>query len=180
MSRSSKLFLPSLCVLVLCLLPTAAKADPLVLTLDPTHTVAVGGTATFQGTFTNAGSPDRFVNSVGFSFSGGFSDFTFDPTDFFNAVPPLATAGFTTGALPVNFFTVFVDPLATPGTYTGSFSVLGGDSGSAQNVLATADFTLIVQAVPAAVPEPATLALLATGLAGAFGSKRVRRRFTKS
>jgi len=147
------------------LLPAAAKADPLVLTLDPTHTVAAGSSVTFQGTFSNGGSPGRFVNAVAFSFSGGFSLFTFDPSAFFAAVPAFVNPGFTTGP-PTSFFDVFVDISAAPGLYTGSFSVLGGDNDSANNVLATKDFTLLVQGTQV-VPEPTTLLLLGTGLGGA-------------
>ena len=173
MNRKAKqLSLALVALAVLFLLPAAAKADPIAITLDPTHTVAAGGTATFQGSLVNGGPPGRFVNSVSFSFSGGFANFTFDPAAFFAAVPSFVAQGFSTGALPVNFFDVGVSAAATPGTYTGTFSVLGGATVSDQNVLASQPFTLIVQGAQTAVPEPATMFLLASGLGGAVLAKR--------
>lgn len=170
--KLKQLSLAILALAVLVLLPAAAKADPIVMTLDASHTVAAGGTATFQGTFSNGGTPDRYVNAVSFTFSGGFANFSFDPNDFFNAVPQFVPAGFSTGLSPVDFFDIAVSASAAPGTYTGSFTVLGGATDSDQNPLATADFTLIVQGGATAVPEPATMFLLATGLGGAALAKR--------
>ena len=171
MNRKAKqLSLALVALSVLFLLPAAVKADPIVMTLDPTHTVAAGGIAVFRGTFSNTGTPGRFVNSVSFTFSGGFADFTFDPSNFFVAVPQFVPPGFSVG--PTDFFDIAVSALAAPGTYTGSFTVLGGSTDSDQNPLATADFTLIVQGAQTAVPEPATMFLLATGLGGAALAKR--------
>src|SRR6185295_4189167 len=107
MNKTKQLALSLALLAVVLLLPAAAQADPLILTLDPTHTVTAGASVTFQGSFTNGGAPGRFVNAVGFSFSGGFSDFTFDPSAFFAAVPSFVNPGFTTGASPVSFFDVF-------------------------------------------------------------------------
>jgi len=172
MNRKAKqLSLALVALAVLFLLPAAAKADPIVMTLDPTHTVAAGGTATFQGTLLNGGPPGRFVNAVSFTFSGGFANFTFDPSAFFAAVPPFVAQGFSTGVLPVDFFDIAVSALAAPGLYTGSFTVQGGATDSDMNTLATKDFTLLVQGAQT-VPEPATMFLLATGLGGAALARR--------
>ena len=91
MNRKAKELTLALAALaVLLLLPAAVKADPIVITLDDARTVASGFTVTFQGTLANTGPGNRYVNAVGFTFSGGFADFTFDPSDFFAA----ATASF--------------------------------------------------------------------------------------
>jgi hypothetical protein len=173
MNRKAKqLSLALVALAVLFLLPAAAKADPIALTLDATHTVAAGGTAIFQGTLFNGGPPGRFVNAVSFTFSGGFANFTFDPSAFFAAVPPFVAQGFGTGVLPVDFFDIIVSASAAPGLYTGSFSVLGGATDSDVNTLATQNFTLLVQGAQTAVPEPASMFLLASGLGGAALARR--------
>ena len=190
MNRQAKELTLALAALaVLLLLPAAVKADPIVITLDDARTVASGFTVTFQGTLANTGPGNRYVNAVGFSFSGGFADFTFDPSDFFAAVPQFFPTGSATPGfpVPVDFFDLIVSASVAPGTYTGSFSVLGTSCDpndpmcmETDTTLGTQDFTLVVQGAGAAVPEPATMFLLATGLGGAALAKRRARRKEKA
>ncbi len=167
--HNNKLLLAVAALALFLLAPLAAKADPIILTLDPSQTVAAGGTVTFMGSLSNGGAPGRFIN--GTSITLNVVGLSTDDTAFFANVPAFLNPGDSTGL--VAFFDVIASLAALPGTYTGSFSVIGGDTAEANNTLATQDFSLIVTSANP-IPEPATMVLLGTGLIGAAAAKRRR------
>ncbi len=161
---------------VLVVLPAAVKADPITFTLEDTHTVAQGSSVTFFGTLSNGGAPGRFINGLSFSFaSGAPGTISFNDAAFFANVPAFMGPGTTTGL--VAFFDAVVSSLVPPGVYLGTVSVLGGDDDQADDTLGTQEFSITV--VPGGqqpVPEPATMLLLGSGLAGAAALRRRKRR----
>jgi hypothetical protein len=73
----------------------------------------------------------------------------------------------------LGLFNVMIAPGTSLGTYTGTFSILGGPTSTDFTTAGTATFTVNVVTV---APEPATLALLATGVLGLGAWKSFARR----
>jgi len=159
----------SMLMLAVLLLVAPAYADTLNLTLaNPIQTGTPNGTLTFNATVSAplANSATVFLNGDNFNVS--LVGATIDDTDFLLNFPLSLVPG---NSFTGDMFTVSLPSVLAPGTYNGFFEILGGSDAGAQNTLATVNFQINA---PAAVPEPGTWILLATGLAlfGAWGYSR--------
>ncbi len=111
-----------------------------------------GSTVSFSGALTNTGAAPAFLNGDSVTFSA----FTIDDTPFLLNFPPVvAPPGVVSGEV----LRAMIPATAAFNTYAGTFSVLGGDTASAFNVLSTATFAVTV------VPEPSSALLALGGLA---------------
>jgi hypothetical protein len=130
-----------------------------------------GGVVVFDGTLTNSGTDDVFLNGV-VSFISS-PDLTVDDQPFFLNTPLFLppNGGTFTGEL----FDVAISSAAAIGAYTGSFTIQGGADAEAFDSLATANFS--VEVVSASqIPEPSTIILLTTMgllLGGFVGVRRI-------
>jgi hypothetical protein len=142
-----------------------ARAHAALFTLDDFHVVAAGGTVGFYGTVTRENSDPDPLFLDGLDVSVGGLDVSTDP--FFLGWPISTSTGFG----PALLFELSAPLLLSPGIYTGSASIEASDGLGTPVVIEAQDFSVEVQAVP----EPATLAMLATALAGMAARLRRRR-----
>ena len=153
-------------VMGLCLVFLASKnvnADPVTFTLtNPNQVGTVGSVLTFMGSLTNVAAPT--VTIVSDNFNGLPGTLTLDDTPFvINFLGQSIAGGSTLG--PLAFFTVTIEAGTAPGIYSGVFSVLfDSDNGQFQETNFQT-FSITVQA-ETAIPEPMTIWLLGSGLAG--------------
>jgi hypothetical protein len=168
--KTKNLLLSIAALALLTILPAVAQAGPVTLSLTPPGSVAQGSTLSIFGTITNTSAPTVFLNSIAANLvSPPSPDFAFDYTPFFTFVPVSLSAGANSGS--VNLFDILVGAGVAPGTYTFTTTLLGGTDDGADNTLTTEDFTITVTEVP----EPASMLLLGSGLAGVAALRRRRR-----
>jgi hypothetical protein len=159
-------------ILILALSPVAARADIVTLTLDnPVLTVSPGDTVTFLATVSAPDTNSAAVYLNGDTIDPGASPFTASDSDFFNNFPFFLNPGDSfDGAL----FTVTLNPDAAVGTdYSGTFILEGGSDGSAQDTLASPNFTIDAVAV---TPEPSYLLAVGAGLAAVLAWRKRKQR----
>jgi hypothetical protein len=194
MNRLKHLRVFSLIIAGFLLAGTAAKADPaLSFTLvNPDQSSVSGAVVAFEATVTNptnVGDADAvviYLNSDGYninpvsyvsgpSLSVDDSPYNNDP-NFWVLNPGNSYTGL--------LFNLDIPLGASPGLYQGYFSILGeidpvgSGNGGATDVVGTADFSVNVNNTTTGednlVPEPSSLVLLLTGMAGFAGILRRR------
>ncbi len=156
-------------VAALLMAPVTARA--MSFTVDASHEVVQGGSVDFNATLTlDANDPDP-LDLLGVDITLSGLGLTLDDSPFFSGWPlqlDSANPGFS-GPL----FTVLADLTAVPpGPYVGSVRIRASDPANAAVDLYTdwQTFEVTVRGTPA-IPEPATMGLMALGVA-VFATRR--------
>ncbi len=151
-----------LCTLMLATIgAAAAQASVLTITFDhPDQIGSIGQTVQFFGTITNTSANTVFLNSDAVNLASA----SIAVNDLFLANVPISLApsgqaGDSSGDIEL-FDLIVSDPLLDPpATYLGIYDLVGGADADAQDLLATAAFSLTTT-----TPEPSTMYLLLAAL----------------
>ncbi|MGH9944920.1 MAG: PEP-CTERM sorting domain-containing protein [Pyrinomonadaceae bacterium] len=174
--KLKQLMLAAFALATLLLLPAATQADPLVFDNSPPVIVTgQGSTVMFSITIRNDGPGTLTITGAEFGgftrIIGGMGDAGIEPDilpffeNFVLFDPEFETGESRSGVA----LSVTIGPDVAFGIYRGLFTIFYDGAPPGGQIVAQ-DFTVNV------VPEPATMVLLGTGLAGVVGARLRRRR----
>jgi hypothetical protein len=166
----------SLASTILLLSAPAANADTYTFVFtNPDQSAVAGDIVEFDAIITNLDpSNGLYLNSD--NVASLDVPLTLDDTAFGNIPWPLSLAGDTGDSYTGALFDVTVSLATAAGTYEGEYQVLGGSDGITYDLLGNEVFTITVGDVGGSspVPEPSSLLLLLSGMAGLAGTFRRR------
>ena len=163
-TKLKQFLLATAALTMLAITPAAAKADAVVINVPNPVFIPVGTSQILSGTLRNPGLTTVFINGI--STTSNVAGITFDDSLFLTNAPISIGPGMTTS--PFDFMIISLSNAVALGPHPNaiSFTVQGGANANSLDPLGTVDLTIV------AVPEPATMFLLATGLGGAVLTKR--------